>query len=331
MAVDSSRTAVVAALVGNTIVAIAKFVAFFVTGSGAMLSEGIHTVADVMNQVLLLIGIERSKQAPDKEFEYGYGQERFVWALISAVGIFFLGCGVTMYHGVSSLINPHPVTDIGWAVWVLIGALIIEGYVLYVAANGLMKQRGELPFWTYVRERADPSAVAVLLEDAAACFGCIIALVAILLVDITGETYWDAIGSLAVGTLLGFVALWLIARNRTLLIGATVPADARARIRQVLKRHQSVEEVVEFKSKMLDTETYDVLLTIEFEGRRIAERLRDKLEAAYPNIQDLDGFVRHAGEFADDVIQELGDEIDALEKEIKEAVPQVKIIDIEPN
>ena len=115
MAVDSSRTSVIAALIGNTIVAIAKFVAFFVTGSGTMLSEGIHTVADVMNQLLLLIGIERSKRDPDEDFEYGYGQERFVWALISAVGIFFLGCGVTLYHGVNSLLNPHPVTDLNWA------------------------------------------------------------------------------------------------------------------------------------------------------------------------------------------------------------------------
>ncbi len=331
MAVDSSRTSVIAALVGNTIVAIAKFVAFFVTGSGAMLSEAIHTVADVMNQLLLLIGIEKSKRDPDEDFEYGYGQERFVWALMSAVGIFFLGCGVTMYHGVNSLLNPHPVTDLGWAVWVLVGALIIEGYVLYIAANGLMKQRGDMPFWTYVRERADPSAVAVLLEDAAACLGCIIALVAIMLVDITGETYWDAIGSLAVGTLLGFVALWLIGRNRALLVGATMPKDARARIREVLRRHDTVEEVVELKSKMIDTETYDVLLTIEFEGERFAERLRDQLEAAYPEIQDLDAFIKHAGTFADDVIQLLGDEIDVIEREIRDAVPQVKIIDIEPN
>jgi len=331
MAVDSSRTAVIAALVGNTIVAIAKFVAFFVTGSGTMLSEGIHTVADVMNQVLLLIGIQRSQKDPDEDFEYGYGQERFVWALMSAVGIFFLGCGVTLYHGIHSLLHPAEVTDLGWAVGVLSGALLIEGYVLYVAARGLMNLRGELPFWTYVRERADPSAVAVLLEDAAACLGCVIALVAILLIHVTGNTYWDAIGSIAVAVLLGFVAIWLIGRNRALLVGASMPKDARARIREVLRRHQTVQEVVELKSKMIDTETYDVLLTIEFEGHRFAERLRGKLETAYPKINDLEGFIGHAGEFADDVIKLLGDEIDQIEKEIREAVPQVKIIDIEPN
>ncbi len=188
-----------------------------------------------------------------------------------------------------------------------------------------------MPFWAYVRERADPSAVAVLLEDAAACLGCIIALTAILLVHVTGDLYWDAIGSLAVGVLLGFVALWLIGRNRALLVGTRMPDDAQARIREVLRRHQTVEEVVELKSRMIDTETYDVLLTIEFEGHRFAERLRGKLEAAYPDIEDVDGFVRYAGEFADDVIQLLGDEIDVIEAEIREAVPQVKIIDIEPN
>jgi zinc transporter 9 len=331
MSVDSSRSSVIAALIGNTVVAVFKFVAFFVTGSGTMLSEAIHTVADVMNQVLLLVGIVRSQRDPDEDFEYGYGRERFVWALMSAVGIFFLGCGVTIYHGVSSLLHPHEVTGLGWAVGVLIGALAIEGFVLAIAARGLMRLRGDIPFWTYVRERADPSAVAVLLEDAAACLGCIIALIAIGLVHVTGETYWDAIGSIAIGVLLGFVALWLIGRNRALLVGSAMPADARARVREVLRRHATVEELVELKSNVIDTETYDVLLTIEFNGERFAQRLRPELEAAYAEIDDVDEFIVQAGRFADKVLSLLGDEIDLIEAEIREAVPQVKIIDIEPN
>jgi zinc transporter 9 len=331
MSLDSSRSSVVAALTGNTIVAIFKFVAFFVTGSGTMLSEAIHTVADVFNQVLLLVGIVRSQRDPDEDFEYGYGAERFVWALMSAVGIFFLGCGVTIYHGVSTLLHPHEVTGLGWAVGVLIGALLVEGYVLYIATMGLWRLRGEIPFWTYLRERADPSAVAVVLEDFAACLGCIIALTAIILVQVTGEIYWDGIGSIAIGILLGFVALWLIGRNRALLVGTAMPADARARVREVLRRHSAVERLVELKSKVIDTETYDVLLTIEFKGERFADRLRDDLEAAYPQINDVDEFIRQAGRFADKIIGLLGDEIDLIEAEIREAVPQVKIIDIEPN
>ena len=102
---ESSKGAVVAAIVGNFLVMIAKFVAYFATGSGAMLSEGIHTFADLLNQILLLVGIKRSVHDPNDKYAYGYGAERYVWALISAVGIFFLGCGVTVYHGISSLLH----------------------------------------------------------------------------------------------------------------------------------------------------------------------------------------------------------------------------------
>ena len=108
----SSQRAVVAAILGITIVTIAKFGAFFVTGSGALLSEGIHTSADLLNQILLFVGIKRSNRQADRAFPYGYGAERYVWALMSAVGIFFLGCGVTVYHGIESLLHPHELSDL---------------------------------------------------------------------------------------------------------------------------------------------------------------------------------------------------------------------------
>ncbi len=319
------------AIGGNLVVMVAKFVAFGVTGSGAMLSEGIHSLADVLNQTLLLVGIVRSERPADEEYRYGYGQERFVWALISAVGIFFLGCGVTVYHGVSSLLHPHPVTGLGWAVGVLLLALVLEGFVLVVAWNGLRKAAGEAPFWEYLRTRADPSAVAVLLEDFAACLGVLIALACLGLAEWTGLLWWDAVGSILIGLLLGLVAVWLIARNRELLVGRGLPSAERARVQSVAASRGSVARVVRIKSRTVGTERYDVLLELDFDGAVIARKMSGRLEAAWEEISDLATFVGFAEQFADDVIDALGDEIDSVEAEIRAAVPEAEHIDIEPD
>ena len=217
---ESSTRAVVIAIVGNFSVMCAKFIAFFATGSGALFSEGVHTFADLLNQILLLIGIKRSTHNADDKFAYGYAAERYVWALISAVGIFFLGCGVTMYHGISSLLHEHePLSHLGWAVGVLIISFIIEFYVLIVAVRSVKQAADGKPLFKYMKDEADPAIVAVVLEDSAACLGVLIALAAIALTHLTGHQYWDAVGSITIGILLGLIAFWLIQRNRSILIG----------------------------------------------------------------------------------------------------------------
>ena len=224
MAAQGSRGAVIAAIVGNSLVMVAKFIAFAFTGATSMFSEAIHTLADLLNQILLLVGIVRSEKSADPDFAYGYMAERYVWALISAVGIFFLGCGVTIYHGVESLFSDHhELKDVNWAVGVLIFSLILEGYVLWVAVKAGMQQAEGKPFLKFLRTEADPATVAVILEDSAACLGVIIAMVAIILSNVTGHAYWDAIGSITIGVLLGLIAVWLIYRNTQLLVGASIP------------------------------------------------------------------------------------------------------------
>ncbi len=325
-----SKTAVAAAIGGNSLVMVAKFAGFFVTGSAGMLSEAIHTLADLMNQILLFIGIVRSEQEADADYHYGYGRERYVWALMSAVGIFFLGCGVTLYHGVDALMHPHEVTGLGWAIGVLLFALVVEAAVLWVAFKGLWDAKGDRDFLKYLRTEADVSAVAVLLEDAAACLGVLIALTTIALTKLTGQVWWDAIGSILIGLLLGAVAIWLIIRNKELLVGRSMPAEARGKVRAVLRKHGTVADIVEMKSRIIDTETYDVLLAVDFKGERFAERLADDIDAAWP-LADKAALHAFAAAYAEKVITHLGDEIDAIEAEIREAVPQVKHIDIEPD
>lgn len=332
MAADS-KGSVVAALAGNSVIMVAKFVGFFLTGSGAMFAEAIHTLADVCNQALLLLGIVRSEKEATDKFQYGYGQERFVWALISAVGIFFLGCGVTLTHGIESLFTEHEMMDartIQIALVILVGSLIVEGYVLWVAFRNLLKAANGAPFAQYLREEADPAAVAVLLEDFAACLGVILAICAIGLTSLTGEAYWDSVGSILIALLLGAMAVWLALRNKELLVGSAVPERDAQRIRDAVTKDDTVEHIAQLKTRMIDTETYDVLVELDFRGDKLAAAHKDALEERFARgFESFDDFYAHQEKFADDIVHELGVRIDELESKIKEAVPKVKHIDVE--
>jgi zinc transporter 9 len=324
-----SATAVGAAIAGNLLVMISKFVAYGATGSGAMLSEGIHSAADVLNQSLIMLGIVLAKRRPSPEHPYGYDGDRFVWSMISAVGIFFLGCGVTAYHGVLSLLHPHPVQTSVWAYVVLGVSLALEGTVLWIAWRAFAQSAGDRPKLRYLMKEADPAQTAVLLEDGVAVLGIILAAAAILLTNMTGNTTWDAIGSLTIAALLGAVASLLVAQNRRLLLGTAVPGPVRERVMRVLNERPSVEAVYDFKSRMLSIDRYRVKVEVEFDGRIIAQRLSELIKKAYPTLDSEESFATFCGDFAEQVIDALGDEIDAIEARIRAEVPNVEHIDIE--
>ena len=329
MAASGSKTAVAAAIGGNFMVMIAKFVAFVFTGSGAMLSEGIHTFADLLNQILLMVGIVRSDKKPDNLAEYGYRAERYVWALISAVGIFFLGCGVTVYHGINSLMHPHELEHIWWAVCVLGFSLLLEGWVLWVAVKAVKQEAKGKPFFSYLRREADPATAAVVLEDFAACLGILIALGAIMLAQLTENPIWDALGSIFIGILLGLIAVWLIARNSKLLIGISVPPPIRDQVLNIIKQNPAVEEVVDLKTRILDTQTFRIKADVRFDGEALANKLEPQLDDAYAQIRDIHDFRKFAKEYADDVVELLADEIDAIEQRIRKHIPEAKHLDLE--
>ena len=320
---DSSKTSVLAAIGGNSFIFVAKSVGFVVTGSAAMLSEAIHTAADLLNQILLFIGITRSEREADEDFPVGYGRERY----ISAVGIFFLGCGVTLYHGISGLFHPHELESPEWAIGVLTLSFVIEYVVLVIAYRGLKKEAAGKPFLKYVRTEADPSAAAVLMEDAAACLGVLFALAALGLTTWTGALYWDSIGSIAIGLLLGVVAIALMVRNHELLMGPAVPADVRQTIHRILREHPTVERVVTMRANVIDLDRYDVTATVDFEGPKIAERIEAKLiEALKTSETDPKAL---AVEVTEDVLAAVGEEINRIEEAIRAEVPEAIHLDIE--
>ncbi len=329
MAASGSKIAVVSALAGNTLVAIAKFTGFFMTGSGAILAEAIHTVADVMNQFLLFIGIQKSEKSADSTYAYGYQADRYIWALISAVGIFFLGCGVTLYHGIHQLLHPTEKQGLEIAVYILIGSFIIEFIVLMIAWKAAKKEAAGRNIWTYLKKEADPSLMAVVLEDSAACLGVLIALASIGLTKWTGQLYWDAIGSILIAILLGFIAIYLVIRNRELLLGPSVPPAVRQKIEDVIKSRPSVESIADLRTRVLDTGTYRVKADIRFDGDYFAKKQEETLLNHYNKIDNYEDFRQFSVSYADEIINDLADEINFIEQEIQRVAPRVKLMDIE--
>ncbi|MCP4895625.1 MAG: cation diffusion facilitator family transporter [bacterium] len=325
----TSFKAVSSAIVGNTFLTIAKLAVFLTTGSAAMLSEFFHSLADTLNQVLLLVGLKRSERRADADFPFGYGAERHVWALMSAVGIFFLGCGVTLYHGIHRLLHPGMLGNLTWAIGVLALSLIVEGWVLIIAVRNVRIEANGEPFMPYLRHEADPTAAAVVLEDAAACLGVIIALGGIALSYITGSARWDAVASILIGLLLGAVALWLIMRNRHVLVGPAIPPQTRQRIREILATHPAVERIAFLRTRIVDSETYRVAAEIDFAGDVLASKLEDSLRSEYEAISSWEDFRAFAARYADQVVDVLGDEIDVIEDKIRKEFPKARYLDIE--
>ncbi len=326
---SGSKLAVGAAIGGNFLVAIAKLVAWLMTGSAAMLSEALHSIADTMNQVLLMIGITRGEREATAGFPFGFGAERAVWSLTSGVGIFFLGCGVTVYHGIQSLLHPHELESINVALFVLLFSFIIEGLVLILAIRTLRKQAGDRPFFAFLVHEADPTSMAVVLEDSVACFGVILAATGIWLSHVTGNTAWDAAASILIGFLLGGIAIWLVARSRHLLIGPAIPADKRERIRTIIAASPVVEKIVNLRTRTMDSETYRVAADIEFAGEVLAEQHEPLLRESYPKINNYQDFHDFAINYADVIVEALGDEIDAIEDSIRKECPKARYLDIE--
>lgn len=333
-----SKAAVYSAIGANSLVMVAKFIGFALTGSGTMLAEGVHSLADVGNQSLLAVGMARSEKKADAEHPYGYGRDAFVWALMSAVGIFFLGCGVTVAHGVQSLISGghHDATSGPWInLGILAFSLVAEGISLWIAVRALAKEakNREQGFWDYVRTTDDVFGVAVLLEDSAAVLGVIIAFATVGLTHLTHAPYWDPIGSLLIGALLGVVAFFLMRRNRALLIGQSIRQADLDRMNEVFENDPVVEDVVMSRAVVEGADAYHISAEIDFDGaelarRHLGDRDLDTLAAELDSGEKLLSFLE---EFGDAVTDQVGVEIDRLEARLREVLPRARHVDLEPD
>ena len=183
--------AIMAAFAANLGIAIAKFVGFLLTGSGSMLAEAVHSLADTGNQALLMLGGHRAKQAPDPTHPFGFGRERYFWAFVVAVVLFTVGAVFAVMDGIDKLQHPHEIEGIGWAIGILVVAIVLEGFSFRTAVHEARAQSTPgTPLWKYIRESKSPEVPVVLLEDSAALIGLVIALSAIGLSHVTGDAIW---------------------------------------------------------------------------------------------------------------------------------------------
>jgi cation diffusion facilitator family transporter len=236
---DESLASVLAALGANTAIAIAKGTAAALTGSPALLAETLHTAADAGNEVFLWIAVRRSRHAADASHPFGYGPERYYWALIAAIGMFLIGGALSVWEGVTALLHPRELEAFWVGVAVLVVALTLDALSRVVAVRTLRRQaaRRHIGVRQLLRETPDPTVVTVYLEDSIDVLGAALALAALILHRVTGSALPDALATLVIGLMLGYVALRLTGRNRQLLTNQAVPeryvADLRRRLTQV--------------------------------------------------------------------------------------------------
>ena len=293
---DESIASVLAALAANTAIAIAKGTAAALTGSPALLAETLHTTADAGNEVFLWIAVRRSRHAPDDSHPFGYGPERYYWALIAAIGMFLIGGALSIWEGIEALLHPRELEAFWIGVAVLLIALVLDGLSRVVAVRTLRRQalRRQLTMRQLLRESPDPTVVTVYLEDTIDVLGAATALVALVLHHVTGSAVPDALATLAIGCMLAYVALRLTARNRELLGNQAVPERYVAWVSQRLEQVDGFAAVDSVVAIYLGPRevlvTADVVLEpCQDAGDVVAaiERARDEVRREVPAIARL--------------------------------------------
>ena len=283
MSSEGGMKAVVAALAANLGIAVSKFVAFAFTGSSSMLSEGIHSVADSGNQILLLIGNKRSKKAADAHHPFGYGRRRSVYGFIVSIVLFLVGGVFSLYEGLHKWQHPEGLEDWWIAVLVLLVAIGLESMSFRTAIKEANLSRGKRSLFRFVRDARQPELPVILLEDAGALVGLVFALLGVGLAVITGNGRFDAVGAMAIGSLLVVIAIFLSIEMTAMLVGeAALPEEVEA-IRTALESSPGVERVIHLRTVHVGPDELLVGAKIAEKhsntGREIAEAI-DEAEAA---------------------------------------------------
>jgi cation diffusion facilitator family transporter len=292
MASASSKKVIVAALIGNYLIALTKFAAFFVTRSSAMLSEGVHSVVDTGNQILLLYGLRRARRPADELFPFGHGKEVYFWGFVVAIMIFTVGAGVSIYKGVHHIVHPTPIQNPNLNYIVLGCAMLFEGAAWCFALTEFTKAKGKWGYLEAVRRGKDPSMFVVLFEDSAAMLGILAAFAGIFLSQITGNPIYDGMASVIIGLILAGTAIWLAYETKGLLIGESARPEIIRGVREIAKSFPKITHVNEiltlhmgpdFILLNLSVDFVDTLMTGDIENT--VSRLDRQIKQAYPKIK----------------------------------------------
>ncbi|MGN6341097.1 MAG: cation diffusion facilitator family transporter [Ginsengibacter sp.] len=290
-----SNSSIYGALVANGLIAVTKFVAAFFSGSSAMLSEGIHSLVDTSNELLLLLGLKRSKRPSDKKHPFGYGPELYFWSLIVAVLVFGLGGGMSIYEGITHIGNPKPITDPFWNYLVLGSAFIFETISIIISVKGFLKHshhKGN--FFQKLRASKDPGFFLVIYEDAADIAGLIIAFAGIVLSTWLGNPLIDGIASILIGIVLTIIAILMITETHNLLIGESAGKVLVESTERLIQQDDEVFQVQTPLTMQLSPDEVLLALNLQFKkdlsGAQIVSsiaRLEKKIKEEFPQVKQI--------------------------------------------
>ncbi len=305
MAAKGSTKVIYAALAGNGLIAVTKFVAAAMTNSSAMLSEAIHSVVDTGNQGLLLYGLRRAAKPADRRHPFGYGMELYFWAFVVAILIFAVGAGVSLYEGIKKLQHPHPIEAAYINYIVLTLAMIFEGVAWWIAYKEFNTRRGKRGLVDAVRFSKDPTIFTVLFEDTAAMLGLFVAFFGILGAQLTGALWLDGAASIAIGLILAGTACVLAYETKGLLIGEAAAPETEQAIRRMIGATPTIVALNELRTMHMGPDDILLAISVDFEDNLPAGKVEDaiyKLEksikSAYPSIRRLFIEVQDAGHHA---------------------------------
>jgi cation diffusion facilitator family transporter len=296
---EGSKRAIIAAFLANLGIAVSKFVVFLITGAASLLAEAIHSFADTGNQGLLMLGSQQSRKPADDEHPFGYANRRYFWAFIVALVLFSLGGLFAIFEGIEKLRNPHELESPGIAIALLVFAMVLEALSFRTAYREAKKVRGEQGLFTFIHRSRAPEIPVVLLEDAGAMIGLSIALAGVVLAAVTDEPRWDAAGSLGIGILLVVIAIFLANEMASLLLGEPATKEDLAKIRAAIESHPCVVRIIHLRTEHIGPEDIVLATKLEFDHGM--------------------------------TIEQLADEINAVEARVRKAVPATRLIFIEPD
>ena len=263
---DESRRAIAAAFLANLGIAVAKFAAFLVTGAASLLAEAVHSLADTANQGLLILGVARAKQEATPEHPFGFGRERYFWAFVVAMVLFSLGSVFAIHEGIDQLRDPREVVSPAVAIGILVLAIALESWSFRTAIVAADSVRGNKSWWSFIRRSKSPELPVVLLEDLGALLGLVIALVGVTLAAVLGDPRFDAIGSIAIGALLGVIATVLAVEMKSLLIGESATTEIREAIQRSIEESPVVRNLIHMRTLHLGPDELLVAAKVEFDA-----------------------------------------------------------------
>ena len=304
MSANASTKVSIVALLGNSAIAVMKFIAAFITGSSAMLSEGVHSLVDTGNQILLLYGLKQAKKPADDTFPFGHGKEIYFWSFVVAILIFAVGAGVSIYEGVHHVLHPVSISNPMINYIVLGLAILFEGAAWLFAFKEFSKVKGNYGYIEAVQRGKDPSMFVVLFEDSAALLGLLIALLGIGLAQVTGNPVFDGLASIVIGLILGGTAAWLAYETKGLLIGERANKDVVDSIRNIASSFEDVERVNELLTMHMGPDFILVNISIRFKRGKLTRELEQLIRQLDVAIKDEHDTVKRIFIEAEDIVTE---------------------------